>query len=229
MRLSLLTLVLAGAGLGACVGVMIVRSFEALKSHDVFTTASSTPIRVVVVSNTVRVGNAADVGNAGPVAHVLRPLDVETYTNGTQRGHTCGLFRDRALALTNKFREFFGLERIEPPSRIPHFIDSVPFIGTPIGLPKDHAENDNNDRIIIKAQLDTKNMNKPEFVHILPVPNRPDAEMVRQHAVAHRRLHGSFLRRIHRALMALGPWEGRAVAFVLGIQMVSFRFLYLRY
>jgi hypothetical protein len=27
---------------------------------------------------------------------------------------------------------------------------------------------------------------------------------------------GSFLKRIHRAIMALGPWEGRAVAFVLG-------------
>jgi len=26
----------------------------------------------------------------------------------------------------------------------------------------------------------------------------------------------SFMRRVHRALMALGPWEGRAVAFVLG-------------
>ncbi|KAI0032688.1 hypothetical protein K488DRAFT_85592 [Vararia minispora EC-137] len=30
------------------------------------------------------------------------------------------------------------------------------------------------------------------------------------------RHHGSFLRRVHRALMTLGPWEGRAVAFVLG-------------
>jgi len=35
----------------------------------------------------------------------------------------------------------------------------------------------------------------------------------RPHAM-HRRC--SFLRRIHRALMTLGPWEGRAVAFVLG-------------
>ena len=38
------------------------------------------------------------------------------------------------------------------------------------------------------------------FVHILPYPgpNRP------------------FFKRIHHALMALGPWEGRAVSFVLG-------------
>ncbi|KAI0266938.1 hypothetical protein BC834DRAFT_871663 [Gloeopeniophorella convolvens] len=30
------------------------------------------------------------------------------------------------------------------------------------------------------------------------------------------KLHGSLLNRVHRALMSLGPWEGRVVAFVLG-------------
>ncbi|KAI9437624.1 hypothetical protein H4582DRAFT_1956463 [Lactarius indigo] len=30
------------------------------------------------------------------------------------------------------------------------------------------------------------------------------------------RFNGPFLHRVHRALMALGPWEGRIVAFVLG-------------
>ena len=30
------------------------------------------------------------------------------------------------------------------------------------------------------------------------------------------RFNGPFLHRAHRALMALGPWEGRIVAFVLG-------------
>ncbi|KAG6841690.1 hypothetical protein H0H93_004197 [Arthromyces matolae] len=29
-------------------------------------------------------------------------------------------------------------------------------------------------------------------------------------------MKSSFVRRLHVALMALGPWEGRAVAFVLG-------------
>ena len=32
----------------------------------------------------------------------------------------------------------------------------------------------------------------------------------------HMHHRGSFIRRIHRALMSLGPWEGRAIAFVLG-------------
>jgi hypothetical protein len=35
------------------------------------------------------------------------------------------------------------------------------------------------------------------------------------HDMKHKKA-GSFLRRVHRAIMALGLWEGRAVAFVLG-------------
>jgi hypothetical protein len=40
---------------------------------------------------------------------------------------------------------------------------------------------------------------------------------IRRHGGCHgfRRFRG-FMTRLHRALMALGPWEGRAVAFVLG-------------
>jgi len=40
-----------------------------------------------------------------------------------------------------------------------------------------------------------------------------------EHSHGHSRTkhhHGSFMRRMHHALTALGPWEGRAVAFVLG-------------
>jgi hypothetical protein len=32
----------------------------------------------------------------------------------------------------------------------------------------------------------------------------------------HDHLRGPFLHRVHHALMSLGPWEGRIVAFVLG-------------
>jgi len=48
----------------------------------------------------------------------------------------------------------------------------------------------------------------------------PDGAVVHHHG-AHRvskeaHYGGPFLRRVHRALMMLGPWEGRIVAFVLG-------------
>ena len=36
------------------------------------------------------------------------------------------------------------------------------------------------------------------------------------HHGLHGHHHKSFLKRIHRAIKALGPWEGRAVSFVLG-------------
>jgi hypothetical protein len=49
---------------------------------------------------------------------------------------------------------------------------------------------------------------------------QPDGTVMRHHEIDN--LHkggppkGPFLHRVHRALMMLGPWEGRIVAFVLG-------------
>jgi len=62
---------------------------------------------------------------------------------------------------------------------------------------------------------------RPGEVHILPFLGDPNAVPHPHHnghngMVSHRHHRGSFFRRIHHALMALGPWEGRAVAFVLG-------------
>lgn len=68
------------------------------------------------------------------------------------------------------------------------------------------------------------------MVKFRPVPamTRPTEEgkMEEHHRVHHHHhagaMHhwkhhkGAFLQRIHRALMSLGPWEGRAMAFVLG-------------
>jgi hypothetical protein len=62
--------------------------------------------------------------------------------------------------------------------------------------------------------------------HVPPVPpqhDAPDHNKKHEDDHAHRhghwhghRLHGSFLSRLHRSLMNLGRWEGRAVAFVIG-------------
>jgi len=49
---------------------------------------------------------------------------------------------------------------------------------------------------------------------------QPDGTVMRHHEVHNFHkdgsLKGTFLHRVHRALMSLGPWEGRIVAFVLG-------------
>lgn len=49
---------------------------------------------------------------------------------------------------------------------------------------------------------------------------QPDGTVMRHHEVHNFHkdgpVKGPFLHRVHRALMSLGPWEGRIVAFVLG-------------
>jgi hypothetical protein len=54
-----------------------------------------------------------------------------------------------------------------------------------------------------------------------PPPGHPHRHGGHQHHHKHHHHHHhhrgkSFMMRVHRALMALGPWEGRAMAFVLG-------------
>jgi hypothetical protein len=51
------------------------------------------------------------------------------------------------------------------------------------------------------------------FVSIVTAANIGDEHLRHKHFYKH---HGSFLSRLHHSLMALGRWEGRAVAFVFG-------------
>jgi hypothetical protein len=105
----------------------------------------------------------------------------------------CGArFREKSLAISNAFRQALGLSFIEAENKM-HIL---PFVGTP-----------------------------PTFVEV--GPNGVDGKAggrgngIHPH---HHHHHGfkrklankPFLARVHLALMALGPWEGRAVAFVLG-------------
>ena len=72
----------------------------------------------------------------------------------------------------------------------------LPFVGTPV-RPAFVADGD-------RPMMDGPPGRRPMWHHG-PGPHR----------------HASFLRRVHRALMMLGPWEGRAVAFVLGEYLYS--------
>ena len=116
--------------------------------------------------------------------------------------------------MSNKFREIFGLDPITAPP------PPLPFIGVP-SEPVPTGRGSYESPPIIPAGFplgNEKDMNEEDFVHILPVPDAQQSdEQLWRGKVYYRHAHrGSFLRRIHRALMALGPWEGRAVAFVLG-------------
>lgn len=67
----------------------------------------------------------------------------------------------------------------------------------------------------------------PSFVALDPQVGAPAHHRPHHHHGHHR--HGghplseaSFFHRLHIALMTLGPWEGRAFAFVLGVLFMSF-------
>jgi len=187
MKLSILPLLTIGAGL----------------------LVSASPMRVVVVSSieestNVRVGPNA----SGSVAHLVRPQSSnKKLTN--HRGPCRSRFREKSLEISNAFRKALGLPLIEtiPKAEGPvsdGMVHILPFMGTPpvaveVNENGTEGRTQGGDRVkIISAPV-----RYPHRHHRYGMHRGPGAD-------------SSFLNRLHFALMALGPWEGRAVAFVLG-------------
>jgi hypothetical protein len=107
-----------------------------------------------------------------------------------------------AIDISNRFRELFGLKAISTHPAIdhPNLIPVESMAATP-ATPVDDSR-----------------------MHIMPFPPIPMENVSAQpvHRHSHHRHHrlqkASFIERLSHALMLLGPWEGRAVAFVLGKQ-----------
>lgn len=162
----------------------------------------ATPIRVVVVTGhqevpTVRIGHAAANG-LDESARITYPLDANNGRTRIGQGRCSKLkLKEKLNGISDTLKNALGWP----------FIETLPRI-----------END------------------PNLVHILPVKDFPDAPVL--HGISypysdnflqadgshpnhnhHRHFRhrcGTFLKRMHRALTSLGPWEGRAVSFVLG-------------
>ena len=147
------------------------------------------------VSTNVRFVGGKPLLETTPFTAVPRP------GQSASRHAGCGL-KNKAVAMSNKFREMLGLPIIAPPQHWEHDevpIEPLPFIGTPMEFKPAGFDGDIGPR-----------PDGAGIVHILPMPH---------HGMGPHRPHfhhRSFLHRVHRALMVLGPWEGRAVAFVLG-------------
>jgi len=165
--------------------------------------AIASPIRVVVVTSSVS-SNSHDatppnvrLGHAAASAAVANADNANIITPSPCPGK---LMRDKAISISNAFRKALGLPLIEtqpsPSSVNPKGYDHsgivhikpLPFIGTPV-MPDDEE----------------RHVAYPHHAHHM-----------KHHNHHHHRNKASFLWRVHHALMALGPWEGRAVAFVLG-------------
>ncbi|KAF9227081.1 hypothetical protein BS17DRAFT_806340 [Gyrodon lividus] len=218
MRLSILPVLLAGVG--------------------VVSQVSAEPIRVVVetTSNTnanIRFGHAlanANVnGNDDNVARIMRPTVImttsaEVKSNGIGR-HFCGAsLREKALHLSNAFRHAMGLPLIEADPHHSALVgkpgendDGVHILPMPFTQPapgenvKETLTDGSVVRIYHNQPLEENGKHHEHNHH--GDHDRHDHHSHHPHRKHHK---GGFLRRIHKAIMALGPWEGRAVAFVLG-------------
>jgi hypothetical protein len=162
---------------------------------------AASPLRVVVVtsSNDVPATPNFRFGHAladSPVAKLNLPPQ---FNNKAVTRRPCGKHaKDKFIQMSNTFRAALGLPPIETAQPKPgeHIHGGMvriwPFVGTPsmIAKPVEHK----NHSISSHAKV------HHDHVHI-------------------HKFHKwgkTFSMRVHNALMALGPWEGRAVAFVLG-------------
>ena len=181
------------------------------------------PIRVIEhPSNAnIRFGHAlanANVnGNDDNVARVVRPVvlmnpaPLEKVTGFSR--HFCGAsLREKALHFSNAIRHALGMPLIEV-----HRVAPRP--GELHILPMPYPLQSN---VILHPQDES---DKPRKYYGHERPNHPGGDGDHEHTPHdghhghhghHHRHHKSFLKRIHKAIKALGPWEGRAVSFVLG-------------
>jgi hypothetical protein len=127
----------------------------------------------------------------------------------------------KAIKIGNCFRKALGWPLIEVHYHHHH--------GHPHHRPKDQKNDEEAGRIRIDGG----------FINILPFPgvtadnhgdragvsdmhhDHPHHETEHKGHKHHHKHHGAFLSRLHHSLMNLGRWEGRAVAFVIGVYSLS--------
>jgi len=171
---------------------------------------SASPLRVLLISESEGAGSNLRLGHPVAIAHEYRHPDNPNGPVRTRMG--CGRFKEKALAMSNAFRQALGLPLIESSPHGHHHHPTAVVHPTMVVHP-------------------TAVVTPPTIVRFFP--NGTDGmtkggEHVKvvhphhHHHHGHHRgmranlAHESFLTRVHFALMTLGPWEGRAVAFVLG-------------
>ncbi|KAG2745925.1 hypothetical protein P692DRAFT_20836464 [Suillus brevipes Sb2] len=217
MRLSILPILLAGAGIVSQVSAEPLRLLAESPSN------ANANIRFGHALANANVNGNDDSDN---VARLVRPsLVMTTSTEVKGKHHFCGAsLKAKALRMSNAFRHALGLPLIEMgdhdtfkgeiasnPGPVPGELHILPI---PVQASSSEKENSGD----VKELLPDGS--------VLRVYHHHEAESHHHHheAGSHHHNHhdmkhkkaGSFLRRVHRAIMALGLWEGRAVAFVLG-------------
>jgi hypothetical protein len=191
MRFSLITALVASAALSQ-VGASPVRVV-------VVTAATTTTDTDLTPFNpNLRFGYTVDKARFNPHAATVVPP-----AGPGGRTHRPCRMRLKAIKISNAFRKVLGLPLIHTDVAKPNTPTSdgdgmyhiLPFVGTPPTVVK----------------VDSSNP-----VSILPHPHPHHHHHHHDGGFRHRMAKSPFMERLHVALTALGPWEGRAVAFVLG-------------
>lgn len=232
MRFSTIPLVLAGTTLGTCCGASCAT--QELTSFCLAIQAGAVPLRVVVISSHQQVSTSDGHNDAenivaampGPLlAPGFGAMRIDNHTSWEViKAHHCGgSMRETFSAFANKV---FGFpsgdsKHLQPNPEHPHHepgrVSILPWFGSPNDnfadrkdVPMHHGRP--MELVPVEPQTAQEDVGPVRIVHMSGPEDRPR----RFH---HR--HGPFLRRMHFALMALGPWEGRAVAFVLGESLLA--------
>jgi hypothetical protein len=195
MRFSLITALLASAALTQ-VGASPLRLIIVTSTSTTTTTGTD----VATTKQGLRFGLPPKGFNFnGHVAADLPPAG-----SGGRTRRPCRM-RLKAIKISNAFRKVLGLPLIQtdvaqPDTPTPDGdgrYHILPFVGTPPTVVK---------------------VNEPNRVSILPHPHPHHHHHHHPHdgGFRHRMASSPFMERLQVALTALGPWEGRAVAFVLG-------------
>jgi len=187
--------------------------FTALVAGAALVQVGASPLRVIVVTSNPGVPTNYHLASSNPnVATIVRPPVMGAKPHGP-----CTRFREKALEISNAFRKAFGLPQIEPETRVFMPIPEAPKDGRVNILPFPYLGN-----------------HIPTFIPVTGggndglIPGGENVGVGHPHHPHHHHKHGhhghrkckdknaTLLTRVHTALMSLGRWEGRAVAFVFG-------------
>ena len=117
----------------------------------------------------------------------------------------CRSKSSEAIEIANRFRKLFGLEPIKAHAAIEHHsaLNHSKFVPPFESTPLPPVSNDG----------------KMDLMPFSPIPTEyvanASAQPVHRHS-HHCLQYASFMERLSHTLMMLGPWEGRAITFVLG-------------
>lgn len=184
--------------------------------------ASASPIRIIAESVVVPAGGNANwrLGHAmAPkitstmMASVYSPPPVPLHPLPVHAKSRCA--KSKTIQLSNWFRATLGMPLIEAGPHPPH----------PHPHPHKHHHHHHH-KEGEEGEFDVEAPHRfhtpqPQLVgitHALEASEHHRVHFLGHHGKGrmHRFERGGFARRLHHALLALGPWEGRIMAFVLG-------------